>query len=205
MRWLSPVLGLAALALAVGLGYLWGGRTKRSPSVQETIASEDAVHERRGAPTRPPRAAQRPAALPTLPAPPGPTEEEPEDITGEEERRRKIEQMRASGPDRRDLLGTIRASFGDWKRALHEPRIDVNLGEWQCFRAGCYVSLVHASSALVSESTRRLTETKSFLRWNSSKMRSAEIVRPDGRVEITWLLFAPPEGEPIMQASLGGD
>jgi len=123
MRWLSPVLGLAALALAVGLGYLWGGRTKRSPSVQETIASEDAVHERRVAPTRPPRAAQRPAALPTLPAPPGPTEEEPEDITGEEERRRKIEQMRASGPDRRDLLGTIRASFGDWKRALHDDHL----------------------------------------------------------------------------------
>jgi len=44
-----------------------------------------------------------------------------------------------------------------------------------------------------------ITTTDSFLRWNSSKMRSGEITRPDGTVEVTWLLFAPPEGEPALQ------
>ncbi len=38
------------------------------------------------------------------------------------------------------------------------------------------------------------------MRWNSGKMRSGEIIRPDGKVEVTWVLFAPPEGEPVMQA-----
>ena len=203
MRWLGPLVGLAALALAVSVGYLWGKRTNRPASPEGSIASEDAPGAASKAPSSLPRPMQRPEAVAPALSNPEPPDEPAEAITGEEERRRKVEQLRASGSDHRDLLQSIRSSFGDWKAALAEPAIDVKLGEWACFRGGCYVDLVHGSSAMVSESTRRLTETKSFLRWNSSKMRSAEIVRPDGRVEITWLLFAPPEGEPILQTGVG--
>jgi hypothetical protein len=129
-----------------------------------------------------------------------------EEMTAQEERSDTLEQLKASGRDEQNLLGTVLSDFQDWNAALRgDPKLGVELGSWACFRDGCFVDAVHASSAAVSQSTRLITETKSFLRWNSGKMRSGEIVRPDGKVEVTWVLFAPPVGQPVMQAPPSGE
>jgi len=130
----------------------------------------------------------------TLPDP------EPEPLlTAEQEREQQLSKLRASGRDERNLLGTVLTTFGDWRQKLDAAKIDVKLGQWSCFRAGCFMDAQHPSADNVSNATSAITTTDSFLRWNSSKMRSGEITKPDGTVEVTWMLFAPPEGEPVLQ------
>lgn len=214
-RWWLPGVGLV---LAVGFGLGWLGRgtvTVAAPTSSGSApaaeprsarASTEAVARslvRSMAATIP---AQEPPDTPGSQDAPESQEAAAEDITAEEERGNTIEHLRQSGRDERDLLGTVRSEFEDWKAALsQEPKLDVKLGSWECYRAGCFVDAVHGSIAEVSQSTQLITATRSFLRWNSGKMRSGEITRPDGKVEVTWVLFAPPEGQPVLQPHPSGD
>jgi hypothetical protein len=205
MRWwlLLPGLGMV-LALGFGLGWLGrGGLSAPAPIASAPLRQVEAPASR--AKTTPPvaRSLPKPAASATAAGAERPEDRETaaDDITTEEERTATLEQLRASGRDDRNLLGVVLSSFKDWNAVLdRDPKLDVKLGSWACFRGGCFVDAVHASSVSVTQSTQLITETESFLRWNSGKMRSGEIIRPDGKVEVTWVLFAPPEGEPVMQA-----
>jgi hypothetical protein len=207
-RWV-PVA--AALGLALASGFFWGRRS----SAQTDFHPAATALGNRATATIPPDL--DPRLLPRLAAPnpqlqPAPSaatadasatladEPDPEPpLTAEQERQQQLTKLRQSGRDERNLLGTVLTTFGDWRQKLQEQKIDVKLGQWSCFRAGCFMDAVHPSLMNVSEATAAITTTDSFLRWNSSKMRSGEITRPDGTVEVTWLLFAPPEGEPVLQ------
>jgi hypothetical protein len=206
-QWVFPGVGLV---LAIGFGLGWLGRGSVSAPAPVSSAPLHAPGKRPAGPKVPATVAPSPAQSGVLPSPHAESPESHElpadEITAAEERSDTLEQLRASGRDQRNLLGTVLSNFQDWNAALRgDPKLDVELGSWACFRDGCFVDAVHASSASVSQSTRLITETKSFLRWNSGKMRSGEVVRPDGKVEVTWVLFAPPEGQPVMQAPPSGE
>lgn len=207
-RWV-PVA--AALGLALAVGFFWGRRSSaqvdRGSSATD-VGSRASATIPRGLAPPPIRRIQAPARE-LEPAPSAavaevstPLAEEPvpePPLTAEQEREQQLTKLRQSGRDERNLLGTVLTTFGDWSQKLQEQKIDVKLGQWSCFHAGCFMDAVHPSIANVSDATAAITTTDSFLRWNSSKMRSGEITRPDGTVEVTWLLFAPPEGEPALQ------
>jgi hypothetical protein len=200
---------LLGAVLAVGVGVGWFGRghgpspavaskvqaPTTAPVLRATFESAKVARSTDAAAT-----ASVASASPSASPEPVIYEPEPQAITAEEERDQKIDALRRSGRDKRNFIGTVLRDFKDWDKALaNEPKVKVELGPWSCFAGGCFIQLVHDSIASVSESTRRLTATDSFLRWNSGKMRSGEIVRPDGKVEVTWVLFAPPEAARTMQ------
>jgi hypothetical protein len=191
------------LALGFGLGWLGrGGLSASAPIASAPLPPVEAPASRAKTAQPVARSLPKPAASAAAPGVERPEDQETaaDDITSEEERTNTLEQLRASGRDDRNLFGVVQSNFKDWNAALdRDAKLGVKLGSWACFRGGCFIDAVHVSSASVSQSTQLITETESFLRWNSGKMRSGEIIRPDGKVEVTWVLFAPPEGEPVMQ------
>jgi hypothetical protein len=205
-RW-AP--GVAALIVALASGYFWGQRSSargqlRPPSSVDLARAVDA--KPRALALQPSYVPGARGVAPALSAPaadtplPLPDDSDTEStLTVEEERQQHITKLRESGHDQRNLLGTVLTSFGDWRQKLDEAKLDVKLGSWSCFRGGCFMDAVHPSAASVSNATAVITATDSFLRWNSSKMRSGEITRPDGTVEVTWMIFAPSENEAVLQ------
>jgi hypothetical protein len=206
-RW-AP--GVAAVIVALASGYFWGerasARAKLRPPSSAELAQRAADEAPRELALQRPRVPAAPGVAPALsaatddtPLPPADDSDTEPTLTAEEERQQHITKLRESGRDQRNLLGTVLTSFGDWHQKLAEAKLDVKLGSWSCFRGGCFMEAVHPSAASVSNATAIITTTDSFLRWNSSKMRSGEITRPDGTIEVTWMIFAPPESEAVLQ------
>jgi hypothetical protein len=50
-----------------------------------------------------------------------------------------------------------------------------------------------------------ITRTGEFHGWHSGKMRSGPIVKDDGKVEVTWFLFAPQAGQEALASTLPED
>jgi hypothetical protein len=199
------VLGFVALAAAVCVGYWFGRQGSASAAeaaVSQAAAPKSSLPERaprnwNPAPPTSDRAAPPIVADSAAPAPAEAPSEAQEDsepkLSAEQERERQRERLRKSGPDTRNFLGIVRSTFRDWEGT------DIKLGPWYCYKAGCYVDAVHGSMSEVPTATHRLSATDSFNRWNSGKMRTGEVMRPDGSVEVTWVLFAPADDAPVLQ------
>jgi hypothetical protein len=107
------------------------------------------------------------------------------------ERDRQIEAMRLSGPDSEGLLAATGAARKAWNAFTAGAGQHVEAAPWECHRAGCFSTAVHASMQSVEEATSRILAAEEIAAWPGSKMRSAPIVRPDGKVEVTWIFGAP--------------
>jgi hypothetical protein len=46
--------------------------------------------------------------------------------------------------------------------------------------------------------TRAISMDRAFVGWAGEKFRSGPIGRATGKVEVTWILYAPPDGEPAL-------
>jgi hypothetical protein len=68
-----------------------------------------------------------------------------------------------------------------------------------CYKGGCAVVTRHASYENLEPILADLTHTESFHRWNAGKFRSGLKQLDNGQIEVTWILHAPREGEPVMQ------
>src|SRR6185436_19447671 len=162
----------AALGLALAAGFFWGqrssARTVLRPSTGDvgrraaaTIPAQLAPQRLRGAQAADVAPAPSTAAAEASPGLADDADTEPT-LTAEQERQQQLTKLRESGRDERNLLGTVLSAFGDWHKKLEEAKLDVKLGQWSCFRGGCYMDAVHPSLASVSDATAAITTTDSF-------------------------------------------
>jgi hypothetical protein len=107
------------------------------------------------------------------------------------ERDRQIEALRLSGPDSEGLLAATGAAREAWKAFTTGGGVKTEATPWECHRAGCFSTAVHTTMESVEEATSHILSAAEIASWRGRKSRSAPIVRPDGKVEVTWILGAP--------------
>jgi hypothetical protein len=204
-RLLWVTIGCAVLLVGIGsgVGYLAGRRSLRADH-EATLPSEgDSSHGLASAASNrrelPPEVlTQKPAvakgedhgivsAAEAAGAP-------PESPSAEAVRDLEVARLKQSGSDPRNLIADARQVTIEWSRLARAAGIEVKFSDWQCFRAGCFVNLLHAPPA-IDRLTSEITKSRGFLEWNGEKMRSGPIEAAKGNVEVTWVLSAPPEGE----------
>lgn len=180
--WLLP-LGGALLTVGLVAGYLAGARGSASDSLDQPEASsaKDA--------SPPPQVSAAPAAAASAP--------EGEILSAGEARDRELARVVASGADPRNLTADAVRVGQSWSRAAGKEGVDLKFAQWSCYRAGCVTNVRHAPE-LLDRLTRAISTDPSFLGWGGEKFRSGPIEQPDGKVEVTWILYAPPEGEPAL-------
>jgi len=110
-----------------------------------------------------------------------------------EERDMKIRELRDSGPDRRNLSFDAEALSSGWQGLADKDNLDLRVGPWQCYAAGCFTNVVHVSSSSVDKLTDLISRSDEFHHWNGAKFRSGNIEQGDGKTEITWIFYAPPD------------
>jgi hypothetical protein len=216
VAWLAAGLPILLLAAVAG-GYLIGTRDPGGARAAHTESSRG----RRVTPAHVPvtegltvqtadaqRSAMQPAASNEQTAPAAsneqtaPAELEPDDLSAEEARARHVAKIRASGPDNRSLLVDARRVGQDWADAAEAKELDVYFDDWECHRAGCLVNARHGSANAIDRATEEISHCRGFLNWNGEKLRTGPIQTVAGETEVTWILFAPREGEPAFQAEL---
>lgn len=198
-KWLLP-LGGALLAMGVMGGYLAGtrrtstGAEAASRSDQQEVGSP-APHAHGLAPGAA-TAASRPAE--TTATPPD-TEPQPaaERLTAKEARDRAVARMLASGPDARGLTADALRVGKSWSRAAQQEGVELKFDQWSCYRGGCVTDVRHAPDVLHAL-TRAISTDSAFVGWNGEKFRSGPIEQPDGKVEVTWILYAPADAGPAL-------
>jgi hypothetical protein len=114
----------------------------------------------------------------------------PPPITAEEERDRSVERVRSSGPDLKNLMERARAVGESLATVAERLTVQARVGPWECYSGGCFTTIIHNSEAGLEDLTTELSHTEEFRGWEGPKMRSGPISRPDGAVEITWILFS---------------
>ena len=132
---------------------------------------------------------------------PPPVAPQPE-LSAKEHRDQAVNEIRASGPDQQHLLASAKRVAEGWSAKIAKMDVAAKLGPFECHAKGCFVTEVHKSEDDVEEAMRLITRTSEFSGWQSGKMRSGVISREDGRVEVTWFLFAPPKDEAPLAATL---
>jgi len=208
VRWLAGVLGGFSLAGAVAVGYLWGAREQptanKAPKRTVEATAPDSQRERLGITDAQRLAAWQQAmkqAVPSAAVAEAPPEPEPQ--SPEEARRRYIERVKETGRDERNLITDARRVGQTWLEAVNDKRLDVTFDEWECYRGGCLINARHASTEVLDRTTEAITESAGFMGWNGEKLRTGPTTRDSGgKPEVTWILFAPPAGEPSLQADL---
>jgi hypothetical protein len=113
------------------------------------------------------------------------------------ERDRRIQELRNSGPDRRNLITDVTAITNQWQEIARTHALDVEFAGLECHRIGCSFDAIQNDSGVADKLAESVTHTHEFTVWNGSKMRSGPIARLDGKVDVTWVISAPPEGEPV--------
>jgi hypothetical protein len=198
--WMSGLVVVALVAAVV----LWLGPKRRvaAGSAAAAEASGPADPGRPTAPARtdPPRrdwfevrrsaersAEQAPAGAAVPPAAPEP------DAGAEatHERDGRLEVLRASGPAPSGFLRAAEKVSRPWEELARATSGEIDVKSWECYRAGCFVTAVHRSARSVDDMTTRIMGSSELGSWSGPKSRSAPIPRPDGRIELTWFLFAP--------------
>ena len=112
-----------------------------------------------------------------------------------------MQQLRDSGPDRHSLSPDAIRAGEAWKALAAKTNVDVKFGSWECHAAGCALTLVHGGGGDVDSFSEDVTRTDAFMQWDSSKLRSGPIERADGKVEITWILYAPAHEVAVIPSS----
>jgi hypothetical protein len=195
--WLLP-LGGALLAIGLVAGYLAGARGSATGSLEQPEAGAP-KHEASGPGLSPSAAEPGSAARPPQSAAPAGTEPAPEGerLTAKEARDREVARMVASGADARNLTADALRVGESWSRATRKEGVDLKFGQWSCYGAGCVTNVRHAPEML-DRLTRAISTDPAFLGWGGEKFRSGPIDQPDGKIEVTWILYAPPAGEPAL-------
>ncbi|WP_129573191.1 MULTISPECIES: hypothetical protein [Sorangium] len=139
---------------------------------------------------------------------PGPPSSEPaappREPSPREHRDRVLRELRASGPDHR-LFAPASAVVGAWTSKLAQLGAPGAFEPLECYAKGCSVTVVHASAVKAEEATEVITRTREFSGWQAGKMRSGLIEHDGDRVEVTWILDAPPPDSPVLPEELPRD
>lgn len=208
-RGIGVALAGGLLSCAVGAGYLWGShRAPSAPRVtgverdstrQELLAAEEpAEHDHDHAH---PHDHQHPydhVHPHEHAAPPGSPPSDAPELSPADARAREIRRIETSGPDTRNLLGAARLVGEDWAKMADEKDLEVSFDAFRCFHAGCLVNALHSTESVLDSATDEITRTAGFLEWNGEKLRTGPVKTEDGKTEVTWILFAPREGEQAM-------
>jgi hypothetical protein len=185
--------------VAFGGAYIWAHSRPRATSDASPGADVEAGRANRatdvpsGGPDRDPSGRVKAAALNDFAARAaalGPVEE-PKDVPPDEERDEKRNRLRASGPDTLKLFGKTAALTNAWRERARIDGVDAQVGEWECFAAGCATTIVHASITAVSDMSTIVEHSNEFRFWDGGKIRSGEIERPDHSIEVTWFMLPP--------------
>lgn len=131
--------------------------------------------------------------------------QEAREPSAEEHREQSIAEIRASGPDKSNLFDSAQRVKDGWAVKLAQIGVRADVGRFECHNKGCFLTVVHDNETDVSRGMDVITRTGEFHGWHSGKMRSGPIARPDGRVEVTWFLFPPKDGEDALAATLPAD
>lgn len=121
--------------------------------------------------------------LPTLPSAPV------KELTAAEERDQKVAWLKGTGPDRNNLMGQAADIGRSWDKLAARLNARASFDSFACYRGGCYGTAVHETDTTVDELTSEISHSTEFRDWNGSKMRSGPVARPDGKIEVTWVLF----------------
>jgi hypothetical protein len=200
---------LAAVAVVAPLVIFGAYRFRSSPSTGAAPADGIALED--DAPTSAENRAERsrsrrhvaPAAVEPEPieVPPPP----PPEMSAQEHRDKSVAEIRASGPDRRNLLEAAQRVAQGWSAKLSRMGVRVEVGRFECHKKGCFVAMVHDSDADLDRGMAVITRTGEFHGWHSGKMRSGPIARDNGKVEVTWFLFPPKDGQEALASTLPED
>ncbi|WP_437944955.1 hypothetical protein WME98_28730 [Sorangium sp. So ce296] len=148
------------------------------------------------------------ASPPVPPVDPGPPSSEPAESprgpSPREHRDRVLRELRASGPDHR-LFAPASAVVDAWTSKLAKLGAAGTFEPLECYAKGCSVTVVHASAVKAEEATEVITRTGEFHGWQAGKMRSGLIEHDGDRVEVTWILDAPPPDSPVLPEALPRD
>jgi len=117
----------------------------------------------------------------------------PERLSAKEARDREAARLVASGPDARNLTVDAIRLGKSWSRAAQKEGVDLKFDDWKCYGAGCMTSVRHGADVL-AQVTRAISTDDAFVGWGGEKFRSGPIEQTDGKVEVTWILYAPPDG-----------
>ena len=183
-RGISPrLLQLTALGALVTLSYVLGAHRGANVSATQAVPAEPTAE--RAPPPTPDVTREGPSAL-----------AQRDDV---------VAGLRASGPDERGLTQAAATVLASWKAKVAELGVDGDWGHAECYAKGCFVTAAHPSDHAASQATDVITRTGEFNGWQAGKMRSGVIPRPDGTVEVTWVLYAPAPDHDALLAQLPPD
>ncbi|WP_437725495.1 hypothetical protein [Sorangium sp. So ce861] len=217
-RWTGRLLAGCAVIGSLFFAYELGARAtlpererqdEDSPSRQGSVAPNAAPGaEERAQHAQADEHGAGAASPPVRPVEPGPPSSEPAEPRREpsprEHRDRVLRELRASGPDHR-LFAPASAVVDAWTSKLAKLGAAGAFEPLECYAKGCSVTVVHASAVKAEEATEVITRTREFTGWQAGKMRSGLIERGGDRVEVTWILDAPPPDSPVLPEELPRD
>ncbi|HKQ71108.1 MAG TPA: hypothetical protein VJT73_17300 [Polyangiaceae bacterium] len=134
-------------------------------------------------------------AASTDPDKPADTAEAPQPhdkMTAAEERDQKIAWLKTTGPDRDNLIAQAENIARAWNKLAEKLLAGAAFGRMECYRRGCYGTAIHGSAGTIDDLTREISQSTEFRDWNGPKMRTGPVIRKDGNVEVTWVLFTQP-------------
>jgi hypothetical protein len=112
--------------------------------------------------------------------------------------------LRASGRDYR-LTAPAQTLVKGWASKLQRFGVAGKMEPLECYAQGCAVTTVYPSQSAAEAASEVVTRTGEFNGWQAGKMRSGYIVKGDGRVEVTWVLDAPPPDVSVLPDKLPPD
>lgn len=199
--WLPATLGLALLGLAALTAARLLSRG-RSAAPRPTATVVDDEPSRLPTPGTPATPLEPPsAALAPTPVAAANTGEPPIDggearpLAGSpqaSERDQEMAKLRASGPDALSLTAKVTPLQVSWETMANRSGIDVEVSPWECYRGGCFTTVVHQAPESVEALTSQILASVELAKWPGPQTRSAPIPRTDGTAEVTWFLLPRP-------------
>jgi hypothetical protein len=111
-------------------------------------------------------------------------------VTARQERDGIVKGIRESGSDDQNLLSKVVAMGQFWERKCTSAGAPTAFQRWECFKAGCFANVAHASPAELEKATIAITNSTEFSGWPGQKVRSGPMATSGGGVEATWILLA---------------
>jgi hypothetical protein len=109
------------------------------------------------------------------------------------ERDQQLAKLRASGPDAGSLTAKVKPLQQTWETMANRLGIEADVSPWECYRGGCFTTVVHQAPQSVEELTSKILASQDLASWSGPQTRSAPIPRTDGTAEVTWFLLTPPQ------------
>jgi hypothetical protein len=202
--WLPGVLGLILVGL---IGLMAAYMTSRGRSTSRDPAALAAVEEvprvvtpRTSRSPSWPISVVRPAPTPVpdrQQAPAGEGEARAVEASPQAgERDQQVAKLRASGPDAGSFTAKVKPLQEAWETMANRSGIDVDVSPWECYRGGCFTTLVHQAAQSVEELTSKILASQELASWSGPQTRSAPIPRTDGTAEVTWFLLTAQQDGP---------